>query len=202
MARIGFAVFGIGLLAVVVILVLFATGRQELPLWLNLVALLAPVGFGLGLLGVYLEARSSRTAARRGAAGFDPRCGAIPMTRDRQHGIVQVAQHADDLDRATEFYTQTLGLPLIARFGPLVFIDLGGTRLLLEEAAPAAMIYLEVDDLAGRIETLRAAGVDVVAEPHDIFTDTDGVFGGHWQVETQAFIRDSEGNLLGLVSHR
>ena len=123
------------------------------------------------------------------------------MSRDRHTGVVQVAQHADDLDRATEFYTRTLGLPLIARFGPLVFIDLGGTRLLLEEAAPAAMIYLEVDDLPGRIETLRTAGVDVVAEPHDIFTDSEGVFGGQWRVETQAFIRDSEGNLLGLVSH-
>jgi len=117
-------------------------------------------------------------------------------------GVVQVAQHAEDLDRATGFYTQTLGLPLIARFGPLVFIDLGGTRLLLEEAAPAAMLYLQVDDLAKRISTLRAAGVDVVTEPHDIFTDTDGVFGGDWLVETQAFIRDSEGNLVGLVAHR
>ena len=71
MARIGFALFGIGLLAVLVVLVLFATGRDELPLWLNLVALLAPVGFGLGLLGVYLEARSSRTAARRSSPRFD-----------------------------------------------------------------------------------------------------------------------------------
>jgi methylmalonyl-CoA/ethylmalonyl-CoA epimerase len=49
---------------------------------------------------------------------------------------------------------------------------------------------------------LRAAEVEVVAEPHDIFTDTDRVFGGAWRVETQAFIRDSEGNLVGLVSHR
>jgi methylmalonyl-CoA/ethylmalonyl-CoA epimerase len=116
--------------------------------------------------------------------------------------VVQVAQHADDLDRATAFYTEVLGLPLIARFGPLVFLDLGGTRLLLEEAAPPSLIYLQVDDLAGRLDTLRAAGVDVVSEPHDIFTDTDKVFGGDWLIESQAFIRDSEGNLIGLVSHR
>jgi len=122
------------------------------------------------------------------------------MTGD--HGVVQIAQHADDLERATAFYTETLGLPLIARFGPLVFIDLGGTRLLLEHAAPPAMIYLEVGDLEERISELRAAGVDVVSEPHDIFTDTEGVFGGTWRVESQAFIRDSEGNLLGLVGHR
>ncbi len=116
--------------------------------------------------------------------------------------VVQVAQHADDLDRATAFYTQTLGLPLIARFGPLVFVDLGGTRLLLEQAAPPAMLYLRVDGLDQRIAALRHAGVEVVSEPHDIFTDEDAVFGGRWKVESQAFIRDSEGNLLGLVGHR
>lgn len=115
--------------------------------------------------------------------------------------MVQIAQHVEDLDRAAAFYTETLGLPLIARFGPLVFIDLGGTRLLLEKAADPAVIYLLVDDLPARVELLRGAGVDVVSEPHDIFTDTDRVFGGEWLVESQAFIRDSEGNLIGLVGH-
>ena len=124
------------------------------------------------------------------------------MTAAQPSGVVQVAQHADDLDRATEFYTLTLGLPLIARFGPLVFVDLGGTRLLLEQAAPPAMIYLRVADLQGRIGQLREAGVDIVAEPHVIFTDTDGVFGPAGRAEWQAFIRDSEGNLLGLVGYQ
>ncbi len=116
--------------------------------------------------------------------------------------LVQAAQHVEDLDRATAFYTETLGLPLIARFGPLVFVDLGGTRLLLEEAAPPALLYLRVDGLEQQVEHLKHAGVEIVSEPHDIFTDTEGVFGGHWKVESQAFIRDSEGNLLGLVGHR
>ena len=124
------------------------------------------------------------------------------MTVPEKCGVVQVAQHADDLDRATEFYTQTLGLRLIARFGPLVFVDLGGTRLLLEEAAPVAMIYLRVADLRERVSQLRDAGVDIVAEPHVIFTDTDGVFGPAGRAEWQAFVRDSEGNLLGLVAHQ
>lgn len=116
--------------------------------------------------------------------------------------VVQVAQHVDDLDRATAFYTETLGLPLIARFGPLVFVDLGGTRLLLDESAPPALLYLRLDGLDRQIAHLRQAGVEIVSEPHDIFTDDDAVFGGHWKVESQAFIRDSEGNLVGLVGHR
>ena len=55
--------FGVGLVAVAVIMVLFGTGSTDLPLWLNLVAMLAPVGFGLGLVGVFGEARTSRRAS-------------------------------------------------------------------------------------------------------------------------------------------
>jgi hypothetical protein len=68
LARIGFVVFGIGLLGVVVIMALFATGSHDLPLWLNLVAMLAPVGFGIGLLGVYRESRASQSLAAVRAA--------------------------------------------------------------------------------------------------------------------------------------
>ena len=60
-------------LAVAVIMVLFATGTTELPLWLNLVAILAPVGFGLGLVAVFNEARGSRrTSALRNSGRPDP----------------------------------------------------------------------------------------------------------------------------------
>jgi hypothetical protein len=59
LARIGVVLFGIGLLSVAVVMVLFATGSHDLPLWLNLGAMLAPIGFGLGLLGVFLEARAA-----------------------------------------------------------------------------------------------------------------------------------------------
>ena len=70
MAKAGIFFFVIGLLAVAVIMVLFATGSTDLPLWLNLTAMLAPVGFGLGLLAVFNEARASRRArARHSAAG-------------------------------------------------------------------------------------------------------------------------------------
>ena len=118
--------------------------------------------------------------------------------------LAQVAQHADDLDRAATFYERLLGTPPLARFEPpgLLFFGLGdGTRLLLEEAANSAMIYLTVDDVPTRIERLRADGVVVESEPHVIFSHTDDTLGPAGYDEWMAFIRDSEGNLLGLVSH-
>ena len=142
-------------------MVLFASGADDLPLALNLTAMLAPVGFGVAMLGVYREARRGQ---RRGGRGRrDPReVGRArrepAMTSDHRGLLVQVALGVQDLDRATAFYTETLGLPLIARFGPLVFVDLGGTRLLLEPEAPASMIYLRVDNADATVRQLRDAG--------------------------------------------
>ena len=115
----------------------------------------------------------------------------------------QVAQHADDLDRAVTFYSALIGEPPIARFDPpgLAFFRLGDTRLLIEVGATSALIYLRVDDVRPTIERLRADGVTIADEPHVIFTDSDGIFGPAGAQEWMAFITDSEGNLVGLASH-
>jgi methylmalonyl-CoA/ethylmalonyl-CoA epimerase len=116
--------------------------------------------------------------------------------------LVQVAQHAEDLDRAARFYERLLGEPAVARFEPpgLVFFFLGGVRLLLERGAPPALLYLRVPDVRARLEQLRADGVEVVGEPNVIFVhDEDGLLGPAGRAEVQAFVRDSEGNLVGLV---
>ncbi len=114
----------------------------------------------------------------------------------------QVAQHAEDLDRAAAFYTTVLGGTMLAKFDPpgLVFIDLGGVRLLLEQAASSALIYLRVPDVRATISELRDNGVTVHTEPHRIHVDADGAFGEPGWEEWMAFIRDSEGNLVGLAS--
>ena len=119
--------------------------------------------------------------------------------------IVQVAQRADDLDRAVEFYTTRLGGRLLARFDPpgLAFFDCGSVRLLLDRGAPPALLYLGVEDVRQTAEDLRDAGVTIETEPHVIFTDDDGTFGPAGEQEWMAFFRDSEGNLVGLRSrHR
>ena len=59
---VGAVLFVLGLIAIAVIMVLFATGSHDLPLWLNLTAMLAPIGFGIGLVGILQEARADRAA--------------------------------------------------------------------------------------------------------------------------------------------
>lgn len=115
--------------------------------------------------------------------------------------LVQIAQHADDLDRAADFYTMLLGRPPLARFDPpgLLFFDLDGVRLLLDRAAPSALVYLRVDNVHETLERLDGL-VDVVSPPHMIFLHEDDTLGPEGREEWQAFIRDSEGNLVGLVA--
>lgn len=117
--------------------------------------------------------------------------------------LVQVAQRVDDLARATAFYSDLLGAPPLATYDPpgLVFFDLGGTRLLLERGAQPATLYLEVPDVRDRIEELRSRGVVVESEPHVIFRHADDTLGPAGTDEWMAFVTDSEGNTVGLVSH-
>lgn len=114
--------------------------------------------------------------------------------------LAQVGQHADDLDRAAAFYTELLGTAPTGRFDPpgLLFFDLDGVRLLLDRGLPSATVYLAVDDIHAALERVRASA-EVVSEPSVIFHHEDDRLGPSGSDEWHAFIRDSEGNLVGLV---
>ena len=115
--------------------------------------------------------------------------------------LIQIAQHADDLDRASDFYTVLLEQRPVARFDPpgLLFFDLHGVRLLLDRNAPSSLIYLHVENGHEAIERLDGV-VDIVAHPHVIFHHDDDALGPADHDEWQAFIKDSEGNTVGLVA--
>jgi predicted enzyme related to lactoylglutathione lyase len=117
--------------------------------------------------------------------------------------VVQIAQHADDLGRARDFYSRLLGTEPAGFFDPpgLLFFRLGDARLLLEQPASSALIYLGVADVRTTVEALRAEGVEIVTEPHVIFRHSDDALGPAGTDEWMAFITDSEGNTVGLVSH-
>jgi methylmalonyl-CoA/ethylmalonyl-CoA epimerase len=118
--------------------------------------------------------------------------------------IAQIAQHADDLDRAAAFYSELLGTQPAARFDPpgLLFFTLDGVRLLLERGAPSALVYFEVADVRAEVARLESRGVEVDTAPHLIFHHDDDTLGPAGTDEWMAFVRDSEGNLVGLVSHQ
>jgi methylmalonyl-CoA/ethylmalonyl-CoA epimerase len=116
--------------------------------------------------------------------------------------VLQIAQRAIDLDRASRFYSGLLGSEPLAVFDPpgLLFFDLDGVRLLLERGASSAVIYLSVPDVRESVETFRDAGIKIVAEPHVIFSHEDNRLGPAGTDEWMGFIEDSEGNTVGLVS--
>ena len=115
--------------------------------------------------------------------------------------LVQIAQHADDLQRAADFYTVLLDAEPRAMFDPpgLLFFDLDGVRLLLDRAAPTSLVYLHVDNVHETLERLEGL-VEVETPPHVIFSHEDDTLGPAGHEEWQAFIKDSEGNTVGLVA--
>lgn len=117
--------------------------------------------------------------------------------------IVQVAQFADDLDRAAAFYAELLGEPVAARVASpaRVYFNVGTTRLVLGPEAPSALVYLQVDDVPASVAAARTRGTEVVTEPHIAFTHPDDAIGPVDTDEWHAILRDSEGNLLGLISY-
>ncbi|SFS56360.1 hypothetical protein SAMN05660874_01926 [Saccharopolyspora flava] len=49
--------FGVGLLAIIVIFALFAAGVQDLPAWVSLTTLLCPAGLIFGVIATVVRAR-------------------------------------------------------------------------------------------------------------------------------------------------
>ena len=115
--------------------------------------------------------------------------------------LVQIAQHADDLERAAAFYSTLLHAKPTGLFDPpgLLFFDLDGVRLLLDRNAPSSLVYLRVENVHQALERLEGLA-DVVSEPHVIFHHDDDHLGPAGHDECQAFIKDSEGNTVGLIA--
>jgi len=60
--RIGVGLFGIGMLAVLTVFIMFAAGLENLPVWLSAAAgIITPLGLLLGLIALVREARAKKT---------------------------------------------------------------------------------------------------------------------------------------------
>ncbi|MEP6716361.1 MAG: VOC family protein [Terriglobia bacterium] len=112
--------------------------------------------------------------------------------------IGQIALSVTDLARATAFYRDVVGLRFLSEAANMSFFDCAGVRLMLSasdkpESTYSAIIYYKTDDIQGTCEQLKRCGVVFEAPARMIAKMPDHEL---WM----AFFRDSEGNLLGLMS--
>ena len=113
--------------------------------------------------------------------------------------IGQIAVPVSDIERAIQFYRDTLGMRFLFQAPPgLGFFDLSGVRLMLDgparaQAGNSSVIYYKVPDLQAAFTTLSKRGIQFEAEPHVIAKMPDHEL---WM----AFFRDPDKNLIALMS--
>jgi methylmalonyl-CoA/ethylmalonyl-CoA epimerase len=113
-------------------------------------------------------------------------------------GQIQVRAH--DVERASTFYQDALGLKLLFKAPPgLAFFDCGGVRLMIDSPEkpefdhPSSILYFAVPDIQAAHAQMKQSGVRFEDEPHLIATMPDHDL---WMT----FFRDSEDNMMALMS--
>lgn len=113
--------------------------------------------------------------------------------------IGQICIIVQDLQRATAFYRDVLGLPLLFTAGNLAFFDCGGVRLMLGHAETpeldhlSSILYFRVPEINAAHQQLVEKNVAIVAPPRLIAPMPT------YDLWMSAF-RDSEGNTHQLMS--
>jgi methylmalonyl-CoA/ethylmalonyl-CoA epimerase len=112
--------------------------------------------------------------------------------------IGQIALTVRDLGRAKDFYQNTLGMRFLFDAGTMAFFQCGAIRLMIglsEEAVPigGTILYFKVSDIQKVHGDLMEKGVAFVQPPHLVARMPDHEL---WM----AFLKDPEGNTLGLMS--
>ena len=124
------------------------------------------------------------------------------MRTHQTFGLTQIGQIAilvQDLERAVAFYRDKLGMQYLFSAATLAFFDCAGTRLMLSTPEPGqahsgnSIIYFTVGDIDAAYRELAERGVSFDDQPHIIANM--GTY-DLWM----AFFRDSEHNLLGIMS--
>jgi methylmalonyl-CoA/ethylmalonyl-CoA epimerase len=115
-------------------------------------------------------------------------------------GLGQVAISVKDVERATAFYRDVVGLPLLFTAPPgLAFLQCGGVRVMLarpekeSEAQGASVLYFSVPDIQASYQRMKELGAKFEDEPHMIAKMPTHDL---WMV----FFRDTEDNLMGMMS--
>jgi methylmalonyl-CoA/ethylmalonyl-CoA epimerase len=114
--------------------------------------------------------------------------------------IGQIGINAKNIERATAFYRDVLGLKFLFSVPPnMAFFDCGGVRLLLDIPEdkqydhPSSVLYFTVGDIHDAFAKLERSKVEIVNKPHLIAKMADHDL---WM----GFFKDTEGNTLSLMS--
>lgn len=112
--------------------------------------------------------------------------------------IGQILIPVSDVERATAFYRDTLGIPFLFAFPGMAFLDADGVRLYLANPSQAgfegrATIYFRVPDIGAAFVELESRGVVFDGQPHMIFDDGA-------QQTWMCFAKDHDGNNVALMS--
>ena len=115
--------------------------------------------------------------------------------------IEQIAIKVNEVERATAFYRDKLGMKFLFSAPPnLAFFDCDGIRLMLTLPArpefdhPSSIIYFKVEDLKAACATLTERGVQIEEGPNLVANM------GTYDLWLASF-RDSENNVLAMMSH-
>lgn len=115
-------------------------------------------------------------------------------------GIGQIALTVSDVAAATAFYRDVLGLRFLFAAGPnLAFLEAGGVRLMLTtpqghgEPGRNSTLYFRAADLGAAHAAIVARGARSERAPALTARMSDHEL---WM----AFVRDPDGNLVGLMS--
>jgi len=110
--------------------------------------------------------------------------------------VGQIAVNVEDVERATAFYRDVLGVPFLFDAPGLAFFDVGGVRLMLsrpEGVGPSAsLLYFRAADIHASYETLLSHGVDFIETPQVVHR-TD-----NYELSIASFY-DSEGNVMAIM---
>ena len=107
--------------------------------------------------------------------------------------IAQISVKTKNLQRATEFYRDTLGLKVLISNRLISILDCGGVTLILGPSETSSVIYFDVDDIHKAVESLSRLGVKIEEKPNVV-----GQLGG-MDIWIASF-RDSEDNVMALMS--
>lgn len=114
------------------------------------------------------------------------------------HTIGQIAITVTDVERATAFYRDVLGIQFLYAYPGMAFFDCDGVRLYLtvptdERYAGRAVLYFTVPSVEAAFDAIVERGAPIESHPRIVHaTDTYDLW--------MAFFRDPDANQIGIMA--